>query len=819
MKKILLCLVVIALLLTGCGNTREEEDIAKQIEALSKQMEELKSSNEKMTAELQEVQATLDEAENLTPVPTETPVPTDTPTPTYTPTPTNTSTPTPTKTPRPTATPKPTNIPKPTRTPTPKPVKKTGITNTGEIINVNGSDLINCVGVEPLAKGVTNDELNIDLISKKGISGSRFNLKAVIKIPKNEGLTGNFKLEINPGYSYRDNILIYLNKGEITKCDERYEEINGVYCIYYDRDFNFGESSNYNFVRIKLHGTTDVDKACFYFGEMVLSTGTDKLYLNVNDTDVSVSAVVYITKEKYPVNIIRGTIWAIDMPVEIFVGQEIDFNVHSMDGDENIICSSSNEEVASINERVIKAHKRGTVVITGVNGNTGDKVECGLKVIEPYINVVNEVNDAFIGQKIDFSAKSFGDKNVDLSWSVSDKSVANINKTTGEFKALSEGSTTVTVKNGLSGVSKSFTVNVKDFSDSDFSKYVSFNFNGLVSSDLENKVRKLIRDIYENVFQFYNDGKPAYVTINIKPSGFFANVGSGVPAYTTWENSKAVIYMNERHINNNPKDLDCLTHELIHCAQQYQGLTNDLVWLMEGLTDYGRGMFGLYNEEAGWRYQPFTLGTKYTDSYTVTAGFLDYLTRKFNKEIVWLLHKDLKDQSYNDSVWIEYTGYSVDGLWMMYEDEAMSKVKELGVGDILPDFTLPILRNGNYDQTVSLSDYRGKVVIVDFWGLWCGPCLDELPYIQKVQDRLDDLVILGLCNDTPQDATNYMNERGFTFNVIYDKEYGFGRGQCGVKRWPTTFLLDKNGRVVKEETVDSSNLNDYINYIERLMEQ
>jgi thiol-disulfide isomerase/thioredoxin len=116
---------------------------------------------------------------------------------------------------------------------------------------------------------------------------------------------------------------------------------------------------------------------------------------------------------------------------------------------------------------------------------------------------------------------------------------------------------------------------------------------------------------------------------------------------------------------------------------------------------------------------------------------------------------------------------------------------------LAPGFTLPDLQG----TPTRLSDFRGKVVLLDFWATWCGPCRMEVPHFKELIAKYGDrgFVVLGVALDETgaEVVRPFVQKNEIRYPIVIGDQYTAGR-YGGVGALPTTFLLDRQGRVVKK---------------------
>jgi peroxiredoxin len=136
------------------------------------------------------------------------------------------------------------------------------------------------------------------------------------------------------------------------------------------------------------------------------------------------------------------------------------------------------------------------------------------------------------------------------------------------------------------------------------------------------------------------------------------------------------------------------------------------------------------------------------------------------------------------------------------------------VGAPANDFTVK-----DSDRTVSLDQFRGQVVVLNFWATWCAPCMAELPSMMEMQDRLRNrgVTVLGVSIDVDGDAYHrFIQQRNVNFLTVRDPDQKVA-GLYGTSVWPESYIIDRRG-VMRRKVVGPRNWDspDIIEFLSKL---
>ena len=111
-------------------------------------------------------------------------------------------------------------------------------------------------------------------------------------------------------------------------------------------------------------------------------------------------------------------------------------------------------------------------------------------------------------------------------------------------------------------------------------------------------------------------------------------------------------------------------------------------------------------------------------------------------------------------------------------------------------------------KSVSLEGYKGKVVVMDFWATWCGPCRMTIPSLQSVHGKYAKrgVVVLGVSNEDKGTVAPFAKQMKMTYTLVADEKASTAMQNYGVEGIPTMVVIDKKGRVRKFEVGMNPNL-------------
>lgn len=119
------------------------------------------------------------------------------------------------------------------------------------------------------------------------------------------------------------------------------------------------------------------------------------------------------------------------------------------------------------------------------------------------------------------------------------------------------------------------------------------------------------------------------------------------------------------------------------------------------------------------------------------------------------------------------------------------------IGQQAPDFTLTDMQG----EEVSLAQFRGQVVILNFWATWCPPCREEMPSMEKLYQKTRDqglvLLAVNVEENGRQAVRQFLEKTPYSFPILLDDERTVQQAY-GVFRFPESFIIDRNGVVVEK---------------------
>lgn len=162
-------------------------------------------------------------------------------------------------------------------------------------------------------------------------------------------------------------------------------------------------------------------------------------------------------------------------------------------------------------------------------------------------------------------------------------------------------------------------------------------------------------------------------------------------------------------------------------------------------------------------------------------------------------------------------------LFAMFAPESARRSNQRQVGNAIvfedpklaSEFELQPIEGG---EAVSLADFRGKVVLINFWASWCGPCEDEIPIlIQANRQFADDVVLIGIDTlDDKDDALAMMRDFGINYLVLDDNGSGAQSVavEYGIVGVPESFVIDAEGRMVAMQRGEFRSVREVMNIVE-----
>jgi len=108
----------------------------------------------------------------------------------------------------------------------------------------------------------------------------------------------------------------------------------------------------------------------------------------------------------------------------------------------------------------------------------------------------------------------------------------------------------------------------------------------------------------------------------------------------------------------------------------------------------------------------------------------------------------------------------------------------------------PLITDNNSELEQIIAENKGKVIYLDFWASWCGPCRQSFPWLNRMQEHHNDLKIISINLDNNKSlADKFLTDVPANFTVIYDPKGVFAK-QYKIKGMPSSYLINKAGKLI-----------------------
>lgn len=369
---------------------------------------------------------------------------------------------------------------------------------------------------------------------------------------------------------------------------------------------------------------------------------------------------------------------------------------------------------------------------------------------------------------------------------------------------------------------KNLRIKVKPVSDYMF-YYLFKNF-----SIRDTLFKKSILDLYSN-FDFENMKIKRYIQIIMLQ-------------YFDWDDVKRIINLEYVFNLNDPGINTWYIHYLIYKDKDYR---NSLKLSLKTLEIYNKDFFeniywsnnkeyrdiqrkealceiyfmisksyyNLNNLKKARKFIELSIANETMDTKTdyKLAGDIYYDLKIFDKaeEYYLIYYSEMKDTTVYKRLKDMYKGENFDEYLALGKKNTLKK-KMLNI--MAKEFDAVDLK-GN---TIKLSDFKGKVVLINFWATWCGPCRKEIPYLNIINEKFrlnKDVVFLGVSDESKKDIEEFLKKNEYKFHIIL----GSIKNLYNVYGVPTTVLIDKNGYIQFRHVGFGDGMGDY--FVKKISEE